>query len=1108
MATKNLVPRNSGEGQLGTTGKAWGSGYYNELYVTGAGGWIQLTGGAGGGGSSLWSENGTKIFYNTNNVGIGTNDPGSKLEVRGDLLVKTVGEDQIALYMNNPDGNFGFVSQSGKYDQVFSSGPVKYSADTDTFLSVSGDRITIGNQQNASLTEAQNAPVGFNIIPTDAASLTTVNLISTGISFAGGNKDNLLSFIEREPLAGGIENKWTIGQVVTGLQSQPLDSGSYLVIGHNTGDSRVNLTGSDAIMVFTPSGSVEPGRDLKNNFGSPEKRWGTGYFGASTIFLGDTALKIENGALAVVSSGGVSADITGSTGYFGDLYVNGTRITGGGGAGSSLWSENGDKIYYNTDNVGIGTTNPASLLHVSGDQYQVQISGPDGQNKFIKINSSLGDNFVGFSESQNALMMLADDDAPVYIGQVSHQAIRVDKNGDRGSVVIGDDASRPAAGDEVLTVRNTGSSAGPTMTLQNNTSFGGDLGIRYEHVGIGGNSWIQGRYDSDSSFRLAYKDTADAVLGTNDIITFTTGGDVGIGTHSPTNKLEVRGDARVRTTGEDQIALYMTTPDGNVGFVAQSGEYNQVFSSGPVKYSADTDVFLSVSGDRITIGNQADIGLTEAENAPVGFNIIPTDDASLTTVNLISTGISFAGGNKDNLLNFIEREPLAGGIENKWTIGQVVTGLQSQPLDSGSYLVIGHNTGDSRVNLTGSDAIMTLSPNGNVQFNSGDITVGDTAGNNDFIVSGSKVGIALGSSLPEYSLHVSGTTDSVVAKFEGDINVGGDSADNATLLVNHTGTIGDPNAPKWENAALLITKASASATSGARVGIDNNQIIFSGGATDGGNPSNAQVSNSVGGLYLGASLTQAPYTTYNNIKIADNGVNLGSATSFSGSHTLHVSGGRTENGVLAKFEGDVEVGGDSANNATLKVLHTGTMASNNVPTWENAAFMISGANDPSGALLAMDNNQIVFSGGNVGGVPASKSAIANSHGALTLGGSLYQAPYTTYTNIQIVDNGVNLGSATSFSGSYPVHISGGRSAGGVELRVEGDISAGDSLALGTTTPYGSAIIDCTSTNKAFLPPRMTATQRDAISSPIAGMVIYNTDDNVLNFHNGTTWGAV
>ncbi|MFQ5493607.1 MAG: hypothetical protein ACE5DX_05630 [Candidatus Dojkabacteria bacterium] len=47
-----------------------------------------------------------------------------------------------------------------------------------------------------------------------------------------------------------------------------------------------------------------------------------------------------------------------------------------------------------------------------------------------------------------------------------------------------------------------------------------------------------------------------------------------------------------------------------------------------------------------------------------------------------------------------------------------------------------------------------------------------------------------------------------------------------------------------------------------------------------------------------------------------------------------------------------------------------------------------------------------------------------------------------------------------------------------------------------------------STTQPFKPPSMTTTQRDAIASPTAGMVIYNSTTNVLNFHNGTSWGAV
>ena len=55
---------------------------------------------------------------------------------------------------------------------------------------------------------------------------------------------------------------------------------------------------------------------------------------------------------------------------------------------------------------------------------------------------------------------------------------------------------------------------------------------------------------------------------------------------------------------------------------------------------------------------------------------------------------------------------------------------------------------------------------------------------------------------------------------------------------------------------------------------------------------------------------------------------------------------------------------------------------------------------------------------------------------------------------------------------------------------------------------GSAMLDVKSTDKGFLPPRMTQTQRDAISAPATGLVVYCTDcgDNgELQVYNGTTW---
>lgn len=51
-------------------------------------------------------------------------------------------------------------------------------------------------------------------------------------------------------------------------------------------------------------------------------------------------------------------------------------------------------------------------------------------------------------------------------------------------------------------------------------------------------------------------------------------------------------------------------------------------------------------------------------------------------------------------------------------------------------------------------------------------------------------------------------------------------------------------------------------------------------------------------------------------------------------------------------------------------------------------------------------------------------------------------------------------------------------------------------------------LNMVSTSHAFLPPRVTTTQRDAIASPVAGMVIWNTTTGQLEDHNGTAWAAV
>lgn len=57
------------------------------------------------------------------------------------------------------------------------------------------------------------------------------------------------------------------------------------------------------------------------------------------------------------------------------------------------------------------------------------------------------------------------------------------------------------------------------------------------------------------------------------------------------------------------------------------------------------------------------------------------------------------------------------------------------------------------------------------------------------------------------------------------------------------------------------------------------------------------------------------------------------------------------------------------------------------------------------------------------------------------------------------------------------------------------------LGLGATLT-GDAVINIASTTKGVLFPQMTTTQRDAIVSPSAGLLIYNTTTNRFNFYSG------
>jgi len=63
--------------------------------------------------------------------------------------------------------------------------------------------------------------------------------------------------------------------------------------------------------------------------------------------------------------------------------------------------------------------------------------------------------------------------------------------------------------------------------------------------------------------------------------------------------------------------------------------------------------------------------------------------------------------------------------------------------------------------------------------------------------------------------------------------------------------------------------------------------------------------------------------------------------------------------------------------------------------------------------------------------------------------------------------------------------------------------------IGTTAPNASSLFEVKSTSKGILFPRMTQSQRNAIASPVEGLLIYQTDHTAgFYYYSGTGWTAV
>jgi hypothetical protein len=147
-------------------------------------------------------------------------------------------------------------------------------------------------------------------------------------------------------------------------------------------------------------------------------------------------------------------------------------------------------------------------------------------------------------------------------------------------------------------------------------------------------------------------------------------------------------------------------------------------------------------------------------------------------------------------------------------------------------------------------------------------------------------------------------------------------------------------------------------------------------------------------------------------------------------------------------------------------------------------FTYSGAGEQVGYVMTCDAL------GNATWEPISAATPSSGVTSITVGNGL--SANSSTGAVTIVFTG-----STGTSGDY-LPLSGGTVTGGTVFQsglTANTFYSSGQVGIGTSNPNAAAIIEIASTTQGVLFPRMTKVERDAITSPPIGLILFVTDDN-------------
>ena len=525
---------------------------------------------------------------------------------------------------------------------------------------------------------------------------------------------------------------------------------------------------------------------------------------------------------------------------------------------------------------------------------------------------------------------------------------------------------------------------------------------------------------------------------------------------------------------------------------------------------SDTSAMLSnrFARDTTSLSSRIDLKLNIADTASMLDNRFAKDTVSLSNrINTLSTNaVPYTGATKG--VNLGAYDLTVNGI----TVGKGGGNKSSNTASGGSALSL--NTTGSYNTAIGYRTLSANTSGENNTANGADALTSNTTGANN---------TAYGSST--LLSNSTGNGNTAIGYFTLAFNTGNKNTANGNRALQDN-TTGSNNTASGTTALYSNTTGSNNTAIGYGADVLSNNLT---NATAIGNGAIVAASNTiqlgntaVTNVKTSGTLT-AGAVTYPN-SAGTNGYYLKTDGSGTASWAAVASFDSTSlsNRINLKLSSSDTASLSSRINLKLNISDTATMLSSYLKSVDTSSLsrridslrplssgdiVYGGTNgDPTrlsigddGQVLTLTNGLPIWAANNGVTTVGPMSATATATGAYIASNTLYLAPADA-------DNAGIVSTATqTFAGTKTFNS---------DLTVNGKITSSNTdrstfagkLTIGTNSDTtSSAVLEASSTTQGFLPPRLTTTQRDAITTPVAGLTIWNASNTQLEVYDGSYW---